>query len=313
MTLLSNSKTALIHSLRAFSLSMLATLALAETAHDHSNEQEHEEGHIELSTEQIKHAEIGLSRVSSGNIRASLAVYGTVTSNAESIQQVSARFNGVIRSVNKKIGDQVIKGETLLTVEANDSLKTYPIVASLNGVITQRRANIGEQTADRVLYVIEDFSTVWVDLSLFPKDLAKVKTGQTARISSVNHSRISEGKIIYIAPRGNSHNQATVARALLDNSHQQWQPGLFVSAEITLSESTTPTVIRSEAVQRVEGETVVFVQAETGFEPRIITLGRSDGELSEVLAGLNIDEMYVTKNSFVLKSERGKEDAEHGH
>ncbi len=44
-----------------------------------------------------------------GHIRETLPVYGVITSNAEQVQSVSARFEGVIRSVNKKIGDHVRK------------------------------------------------------------------------------------------------------------------------------------------------------------------------------------------------------------
>ena len=50
-----------------------------------------------------------------------------------------------------------------------------------------------------------------------------------------------------------------------------------------------------------------------GFEARPVTLGRSDGQVSEVLSGLQAGEAYVSTNSFTLKSELGKEDAEHGH
>lgn len=289
----------------------MSALAFAETGH--GDAEEHEEDHIELTQEQIKHAGIGLSRVGAGDIRETLPVYGVITSNAEQTQSVSARFDGVIRSVNKKIGDQVRKGETLVTVEANESLKTYSVLSSLNGVITQRHANVGEQTADRVLFVVEDFSTVWVDLSLFPKDVAKAQVGQTVRIKSTNNAIAGEGQIIYIAPMGNSNNQATIARVLVNNPANLWKPGLFVNAQITLSETVAPLVIHNEAVQLVEGENVIFVQGEEGFETRPVTLGRTDGESSEVLAGLNVDETYVSKNSFVLKSELGKEDAEHGH
>lgn len=63
----------------------------------------------------------------------------------------------------------------------------------------------------------------------------------------------------------------------------------------------------------MEERSVVFVKGEEGFEPRPVTLGRTDGEVSEVLAGLQEDETYVTRNSFILKSELGKEGAEHGH
>lgn len=304
-------KTSIINAFFAFTLCLPSAVALADN--DDGSEEEHEEGHVELSEEQIKHAGISLSQVGPGNIRETLPVYGVIKTNAEQVQSVRARFDGVIRSVNKKIGDRVAKGDVLVTVEANDSLRTYSVRTTLSGVITQRNANPGEQTGDRALFVVEDFSTVWVDLSLFPKDVTKAAVGQSVRIRSANNPVAGEGEIIYIAPEGNSANQATTARVLLNNAENGWKPGLFVNAEITLSEAAASTVIQNEAVQVVEGETVVFVQGEDGFEPRPITLGNTDGDTTEVLAGLSAGETYVAKNSFVLKSEMGKEDAEHGH
>jgi cobalt-zinc-cadmium efflux system membrane fusion protein len=200
-----------------------------------------------------------------------------------------------------------------LSVEANESLKTYSIASALNGVITQRHANPGEQTSDTPLLVVQDFSTVWVELSIFPKDVAQVELGQRVRILSLDSTQIAEGKIIYIAPLGQAGNQAIMARALIDNPNGIWKPGLFVNAQITRAEIAAPMVIRNEALQIVEDNPVVFVRGEEGFEPRTVTLGRTDGELSEVVAGLSADEVYVSKNSFTLKSELGKEDAEHGH
>ena len=292
-------------------LCFTSVVAFAES--EHGAEDGHDEAHIELTQEQIKHAGISLSQVGPSNIREDLPVYGVIKTNAEQVQSVSARFDGVIRSVNKKIGDHVAKGEVLVTVEANESLKTYSVVSALDGVITQRNANIGEQTAGRVLFVVENFSTVWVDLSLFPKDVTKIALGQAVRIKSASSPVTGEGSIIYIAPQGNSASQAATVRVLLNNADNLWRPGLFVNAEIILSEEAATTVIHHESVQLVEGETVIFVQGEKGFEPRTITLGRTDGEATEVLSGLNAGETYVSKNSFVLKSEIGKEDAEHGH
>ncbi len=294
-----------------FLIALLSGQALAETGR--GEEAEHgEEGHIELTQQQIQHSGISLATVTSGTIRDVLPVYGVVATNAERVQSVTARFDGVIREVKKSVGDPVRKGETLLTVEANESLKTYSIVSALNGVITQRNANPGEQTSDAPLLELKDFSTVWVELSIFPKDVAQVQSGQKVRILSLDSTHIAEGKIIYIAPLGQTGNQAIMARALIDNPNGIWKPGLFVNAQITRAEIAAPMVIRNEALQIVEDNPVVFVQGEEGFEPRAVTLGRSDGELSEVVAGLSANEVYVSKNSFVLKSELGKEDAEHG-
>jgi cobalt-zinc-cadmium efflux system membrane fusion protein len=291
--------------------------AESEVPDAHENEEEHseedEEGHIALTPDQIKHAEIAIARVGPATIRETLPLYGQIMPNAEREHTVSARFPGVIRKVAKQVGDSVKEGETLATVESNVSLKPYSVTASLSGVIAQRNANVGEQTSDRVLFVIGDYSTVWVDLSVFPGDLSKVHVGQRVLIANSDASAAGEGKIITVSPVGSSANQTTMARILLDNRDRQWIPGHFVNAELVLSEMEVPTAIRDEAVQIVEDQSVVFVAGDEGFEARPVTLGRGDGQFTEVLKGLEAEEAYVSANSFTLKSELGKEDAEHGH
>tara|TARA_R110002167_G_scaffold16150_5_gene63615 strand:+ start:83 stop:1042 length:960 start_codon:yes stop_codon:yes gene_type:complete len=316
-----------LHLIKPFLVSIIlcsavsfSSLSYAQTEPDpHDNEvehgqnEEHEEGHIELTPEQITFAGIGLAEVSSANIRETLPLYGQIVANTENIQFVSARFEGVITVVNKRIGDSVSKGEVLAKVESNDSLKTYTIKSSIAGVITERNANVGEQTSGRTLFKVADFSTVWGDLSVFPNEVAKLRIGQQAYIKCSAADVRAQGKIIYITPFGNSTNQTTKARVLLENPQHLLVPGHFITAELTLSKTQVPVAIHSEAVQIVEEHNVVFVKSEEGFEPREVSLGRTDGEFIEVLSGLKMGETYVTKNSFILKSELGKEDAEHGH
>ena len=306
----------------AMSWTIQPAYAESEVPDAHENEEEHgeeehseegEKGHIALTPDQIKHAEIAIDRVGPAIIRETLPLYGHIVSNAEREHTVSARFPGVIQKVAKQVGDPVKQGEPLVTVESNVSLKPYAVAASLTGVVAQRNANVGEQTGDRVLFVIGDYSTVWVDLSVFPRDLAKVHVGQQVLIANSDASAAGEGRIISVSPVGSSTNQTTMARVLLDNPNRQWVPGHFVNAELVLSETEVPNAIRDEAVQIVEDQSVVFVAGDEGFEARPVTLGRGNGRVSEVLKGLEAQENYVTRNSFILKSELGKEDAEHGH
>tara|TARA_R110002072_G_scaffold77138_2_gene180287 strand:- start:172 stop:1206 length:1035 start_codon:yes stop_codon:yes gene_type:complete len=278
------------------------------------NEEAHsEEGHVALTSEQIKHAEIAIERVGPASIRETLPLYGQIVPNAERERTVSARFPGVIKNVAKQIGDAVQQGEALATVESNESLKSYPVIASLSGVVTQRSANVGEHTGDRTLFIIGDYSTVWVELSVFPADLSKVRVGQSVRIENRDTAVAGEGRIITVLPVGSSTNQTTTAIVLLDNPDRRWVPGHFATAEVVLSETEVSTAILDEAIQIVEDQPVVFVEGDEGFEPRPVTLGRSNGQVSEVLKGLQAGEVYVSTNSFTLKSELGKEDAEHGH
>jgi cobalt-zinc-cadmium efflux system membrane fusion protein len=296
-----------------FTILTLLVLAIPTYAETETGEEDHDEGYVELSQEQIEHSDIGLAKVESGSLQDVLTVYGSVRSNPEKSQKISARFDGQIRKINKRIGDVVKRGETLASIEANDSMQNYPLVSLIDGVVTAREANIGEQTNGRTLLIVEDLSSVWVELSLFPLDVSQVKTGQSVQVRSKNNDHSAEGVVSYISPIANSGTQAVLARVPLNNPEQRWTPGQFVVGEIVLSEAVVPLLVETEALQIVENRPVIFVQSEEGFEPRPVQLGRSDGRSTEILAGLNSGETYVTRNSFVLKSELGKEDAEHGH
>jgi membrane fusion protein, heavy metal efflux system len=286
----------------------------AEAAGSHEGEggAEGPEG-VELSAEQIKTAGIVLAQAGPTKVREVLPLYGVVAPNAERVREVAARFPGVIRTVQRKIGDTVRQGDTLATVESNESLQTYAVAAPQAGVITARNANPGEQTGDKTLFTVADLSTVWVELSLFPRDVAKVRVGQKARVRSADAGLAAEGRIVYVAPLGSSASQTLTARVLVDNNDRRWAPGLYVNAEVILAEGEVPLAVRSEALQSLEDKTVVFVQGEHGFEPRPVRVGRSDGEVSEVLEGLAAGETYAAANSFIIKAELGKGSAEHGH
>lgn len=285
-----------------------------DTKHDESESDEgHEEGGVDLSAEQLKAAGIVLGQAGPAKVREVLPLYGVVSPNAERVRDVAARFPGVIRSVQKKIGDSVGQGEVLAKVESNESLQTYAVTAPQAGVITARNANPGEQTGDKTLFTVADLSTVWVELSLFPRDVSKVRVGQRVRVKSADSGLAGEGRVVYVAPLGSTASQTLTARVLLDNSDRRWAPGLYVNAEVTLAEGEVPLAVRTEALQSLEDKTVVFVQGEHGFEPRPVRVGRSDGEVSEVLEGLTAGETYAAANSFIIKAELGKGSAEHGH
>ncbi len=295
----------------------LLTLALVACGSDEqpaaTSHHEEEADHVKLTPEQIGAADIAVATAGPANIRERLPLYGVIAPNAERVREVTARFPGVVRTVSKRVGDSVEQGEILASIESNESLKTYNVVAPLAGAIGARNANPGEQTGDKSLFTVVDLSTLWVELSLFPRDVAKVRVGQTVRVGSADANLTSEGKIVYVAPFGSSSNQTLTARVLLDNREQKWRPGLYVTAEVTLANEPVALAVSNQGLQTLEDRNVIFVRADEGFEPRSVRLGRSDGEWTEVLAGLEPGVIYATKNSFILKAELGKGETEHGH
>jgi cobalt-zinc-cadmium efflux system membrane fusion protein len=299
--------------------SSAATRDGASTEHadkpEHEGEGHHEEaeGHVGISEAAAKAAGIEIVAASGAPISEVLSLYGTVQTNSERVAEITARFPGVIRSVDVRVGDAVRQGQVLATVESDESLRTYPVTATQSGVVTARKANPGEKAGDSSLFTIADLSTVWVELSVFPRDLARIRAGQKVRIRSVDNGLSATGRIAHVAALGQTTSQTLAARVLLDNSARHWVPGLYVAGDVSLSERQVPMAVRTTALQVIDGRTSVFVVSGDGFQATAVEPGLADGEFTEIRSGLKAGDRYAAANSFVLKSELGKGEAEHEH
>ncbi|HEU4601670.1 MAG TPA: efflux RND transporter periplasmic adaptor subunit, partial [Steroidobacteraceae bacterium] len=243
-------------------------------------------------------------------IRTTLTLFGSIQTEPQNVAEVTARYPGVIRSVLHQIGDRVSAEEPLAKVESNESLQVYAVTAPIAGVITQRHANPGEVAGAEPLFEVVDTSKVRVDLSVFPQDRAKLKVGQKVRVTSTDANTQSEGTLAYISPVGSAQTQSVIARVSLDNRAGHWAPGQFVTADVLLDESTAQVAVQPTAIQQVKGQPVVFVQSQQGFTARPIEIGRRSNDAIEIKQGLQAGERYAATNTFLLKAELLKSEAE---
>ena len=101
--------------------------------------------------------------------------------------------------------------------------------------------------------------------------------------------------------------------ASVANPGHLFRPGSFVTAEIPLSRAHVEVLVPKAALQTINGERVVFVRTERGFEARQVATGREDDQAVEIVSGLFAGERIAVGNTFVLKAELGKAQAEHQH
>jgi cobalt-zinc-cadmium efflux system membrane fusion protein len=241
-----------------------------------------------------------------------VTVYGRIAADPSHQREVGARFPGVIRAVRKNLGDTVRAGETLATIESNESLQTYSLEAPIGGVITMRAANAGEQSADRVLFTITDPTSVWAELSVFPKDRARIKPGASVQIKAADIDATITGRIARVDLQ-TAANQSITARATLDNSQGNFPVGSFVTAEIAVAERKVPLAVKAGGLQPFRDFTVVFEQIGDTYEVRMLELGEKHGEWVEVLGGLEPGAKYVAENSYLIKADVEKSGASHDH
>ena len=196
--------------------------------------------------------------------------------------------------------------------EDNPELTRYVMCAPFAGTVVEKHIALGETlTEESDPYIIADLNSVWVNLTVYQKDLPLVRKGLRVVVSAGHAVPDAEGVISYV----DESTRTALARIVLPNPDGHWRPGLFVTGQVAASSVDVPILVPKEAIQRVEDKPSVFVVAEDGdgFEPRHVELGRSNSRHVEIVGGLAAGERYVSKGAFTLKAELQKGAFSDGH
>lgn len=273
-----------------------------------------EEGVVEMSDARVASSNIEILTARTETLHDSLVLNGILQPNQETLLQVTPRFPGVVREIKKRIGDTVEKGELLAKIESNQSLSVYEMRAPISGTVIDRQISLGEYASEqKPAFIVADISTVWVDLSVYRRNLPRVRIGDKILIDVGDGGKPIEASLSYISPVGSSDTQSALARAVVPNIDMRLRTGLFVSARLILSAKPVAIAVRASAIQTVENRSVVFVRNGDKFEARDVELGARDSDNVEILFGLLDGDRYAAKNSFIVKAELGKGSASHEH
>jgi cobalt-zinc-cadmium efflux system membrane fusion protein len=190
------------------------------------------------------------------------------------------------------------------------------VTAPFNGTVIEKHITLGETiAADESVFTIADLSTVWIDLSVYQKDLGKIRGGQRVTITAAPHEEHATTAVIdFVQPLVGEATRTALARIIMPNPDGRWTPGIFVTGSVVREEVEVAVQVPTSAVIPLgDDESVIFVQTPEGFVPRPVRTGRRNHRFVEVLAGLEPGERYVAEGAFSLKAELGKDAFGDGH
>jgi membrane fusion protein, heavy metal efflux system len=245
-------------------------------------------------------------------IRDSVPLVGNIALDANRHADVKARFPGIVRSVPVEQGQRVRRGQTLVVVEGNESMRSYPVTAPFDGVVLARNTNVGDVAGDNTLVELADLSEVWVELHAIGKDSARLAQGQPVMVESATGDAKEETVIRTLLPLA-TRGQSVVARASLPNPDGRWRPGMTVSARVVVAQKEVPIAVKESGLQRFRDFTVVFAQIGDTYEVRMLELGVRDGEHVEVLGGIKPGTRYAAEQGYLIKADIEKSGASHDH
>jgi cobalt-zinc-cadmium efflux system membrane fusion protein len=200
-----------------------------------------------------------------------------------------------------------------LSAEAIGALKTsadigavITVPAPSAGEVVKRAVNRGQNVdAAMELITIADLSSVWVIADIYERDMAGLRVGATANISSVAlPGQTWTGRIAYVDPQVATDTRTLKARIEVANPSRSLKPGMLVDVALGGATGAPQVVIPRAAVQQAGERTLVFTPGANGtFNVREVRLGAISGDRVAITAGLTTSDQVVTDGAFSLKAE----------
>jgi cobalt-zinc-cadmium efflux system membrane fusion protein len=239
----------------------------------------------------------------------------TVQKAKSDYQSMRARVNGLKARLQ-------LMNISISSLERGNIQHSSPLYSPINGYVTQVNTNIGAYVSPSdVLFKIADTDHLHAELTIFEKDVPKVKVGQKVRFTLANEDK-ERTATVYLIGREISSDRTVNIHCHLDKEDRELLPGMYLKALIE-SEGGDVTALPSKAIVEFEGVNYIFVHRKTDhggeylFEMVEVAIGASELGYTEVILPANRNwktaKIAVNGAYDLLSKLKNGEEGEHAH
>ena len=180
-----------------------------------------------------------------------------------------------------------------------------PILAPLAGEVVERLCSPGQvvQTGATQCFTISNMSTVWVLANIYQNDLAYVHVGDPVTITTDAYPDKFEGKISYLGAALDPTSRTLQARIDTRNPDGKLKKDMYVTATVRAGAIPNAITVPDAAVLRsTENQPYVYVAVGNNqFARRDVTLGATEGGMTQIASGLKAGEKVVGDGGIFLQ------------
>lgn len=228
----------------------------------------------------------------------------------KTLQQVQNEL-GVAEAKQKGLQTKLqLQGINAANISTINFTNRITVIAPISGFIHHINLTIGKfADANTILFDIVDNRFLHLDLTLFEKDISKVKIGNKVVFTDANDVIHTHPATIFALNKSFEDNQqAILAHAKIDEQTETLLPGMYVEARIQIDNYKT-NALPNDAVVSNGDEHYIYVETKKNHYTQIaVKIGVSDMGFTEILPLEKIpgNAKVVTKGAYYLLSQLTK-------
>lgn len=183
--------------------------------------------------------------------------------------------------------------------------RTLTLYAPAAGIVLEKHVVQGQAIQPgEMLYRIANLGTVWVDVALREQDAGAVRVGSHAAVELASYpGRPIDGRVAYVYPTLDQTARTVRARIEVPNPSGRLKPGMYATVTLT-TPARRALAVPTSAVLNTGDRTLVFMDMGGGrLMPMEVLAGRTAGEYTAILSGLEPGQRVVTSAQYLLDSE----------
>jgi membrane fusion protein (multidrug efflux system) len=203
-----------------------------------------------------------------------------------------------------KMGSVVQPGQTVAIVSRDEvgfEFKDFEVKSDVKGVVSRLLQNPGAAVNPAIpLMSLVDIDRVKVMASMDEKKIRFIKMGQAAQVTLEAYpGETFKAQVTNISPVANPVNRTIDVELTLPNPGYRIKPGMYAEVEWTTGQRQALVVPLVAVIDRA-GQKYVFLADGGQAQIQPVTVGQVEGDVIEILAGLQAGQQVVTTGASQL-------------
>ncbi|MBO5771417.1 MAG: efflux RND transporter periplasmic adaptor subunit [Alistipes sp.] len=200
-----------------------------------------------------------------------------------------------VGGVSQQQLDQAANALSIQEEVAANLKKNISLLSPISGVITARNDEAGNLFSNQPILQVMQIDKLKVTVNISEQFYSAVKVGTPVSLAvDVFPGESFDGKVTLVYPAMDAATRTFTVEVTIPNAKERLRPGMFSRSTINMGDRES-VMISDVAVSRQVGtsERYVFVEKGGVAERRVVRLGRQEGNLIEVLDGVEAGENVI--------------------
>jgi len=216
------------------------------------------------------------------------------------------RAEPLVRAARKRLALwDIAKADIDALIRRGEPLDALPVRSPASGYVIEKNVVEGGAVEPGAkLFRIAPLDPIWVDAAVQEAELLLVAVDQAARVSLPSNPGVSVmGRVAYVYPTLDAETRTGRIRIELSNPEHKLLPDMYANVELRIDRGEK-VLVPASAVLYAGPRRIVFVDLGDGrLAPRQIEIGAGNGDVYEVLSGLEAGETIVISGNFLVAAE----------